>query len=99
MVREGFPVIIVAPGGAVSADLADLVVDMKARGAELLIISDQEDLLQQADLPLPIPAGIPEWLTPLAAVIPGQLFAVALAQARGMNPDHPQGLTKVTETF
>lgn len=99
MVTEGFPVIVVAPGGAVSADVSDLIDEVKRRGAELLIVSEQESLLEKADLPLPIPAGIPEWLTPLVAVIPGQLFSMALAQARGLNPDQPLGLTKVTETL
>jgi glucosamine--fructose-6-phosphate aminotransferase (isomerizing) len=98
LVREGFPVIVAAPGGVVSSDLFELVRDLKQRGAELLIISDQQDLLASADLPLPLPEGMPEWLTPLAAVIPGQLFALALAQARGLNPDHPEGLNKITET-
>jgi glucosamine--fructose-6-phosphate aminotransferase (isomerizing) len=30
--------------------------------------------------------------------VPGQLFAVALARARGLDPDQPRGLSKVTET-
>lgn len=99
LVTDGFPVIVVAPGGAVSDDVMDLVREVKRRGAELLIISEQEDLLAEANLPLPIPQDIPELLTPLVSVIPGQLFAMALAQARGFNPDNPQGITKVTETF
>lgn len=99
LVTEGFPVIVVAPGGAVAEDVLDLVKDVKRRGAELLIISEQEAILAEANLPMPIPAGIPELLTPLVTVIPGQMFAMALAVARGLNPDHPQGLTKVTETL
>lgn len=99
MVTDGFPVIVVATSGSVYSDISDLIDEVKQRGAELLIISDQESLLEKADLPLPIPAGIPEWLTPLVAVIPGQLFSMALAQARGLNPDQPHGLTKVTETL
>lgn len=99
LMTEGFPVIVVAPGGAVAEDMYDLVIEIKRRGAELMIISDQEQLLAEANLPLPIPSGIPELLTPLVTVIPGQLFAMALAQARGLNPDQPSGLTKVTETL
>ena len=48
---------------------------------------------------MPLPAGLPEWLTPLVAVLPGQLFSLALAQAKGLDPDRPQGLKKVTETL
>ncbi len=99
MVREGFPVIVIATGGAVYEDMVNLVLDLKKRGAELLIISDDPALLAEANLALPVPGQVPEWLTPLIAVLPGQLFALALAQARGLNVDQPQGITKVTETL
>jgi glucosamine--fructose-6-phosphate aminotransferase (isomerizing) len=97
-VTPGFPVIVVAPRGAVSQDLAELIDLLHRRQAELLIISDDTALLEKATLPLPIPAGLEEWLTPLVSVIPGQLFGMKLAEARGLNPDQPEGLKKVTET-
>lgn len=99
MVRDGFPVIVVAPSGAVAADVSDLVFDLKQRGGELLLISDDRALLELAHLALPIPTGLPEWLTPLVAVLPGQLFALALTWAKGYDPDRPAGITKVTETL
>ena len=42
--------------------------------------------------------SLPEALTPLVAVVPGQLLAESVARARGYDPDHPVGLTKVTRT-
>jgi glucosamine--fructose-6-phosphate aminotransferase (isomerizing) len=99
MVRDGFPVMVIAPKGIVQDDISELVTDLKKRDAELLIISDDPKLLDQAHLALPISADVPEWLSPLIAVIPGQLFGLALTQARGLNPDLPHGLTKVTETL
>ena len=47
---------------------------------------------------LRLPAGIPEWLSPIVAVVPGQLWAQAFAIARGARPDAPRGLSKVTLT-
>ncbi|MBX6341299.1 MAG: glucosamine--fructose-6-phosphate aminotransferase, partial [Thermomicrobiaceae bacterium] len=44
------------------------------------------------------PSGVPEWLSPLVAIVPGQLWAGALARERGLDPDQPRGLRKVTET-
>jgi glucosamine--fructose-6-phosphate aminotransferase (isomerizing) len=41
---------------------------------------------------------VPEWLSPLVTVIPGQLIALRLAEARGGDVDHPHGLQKVTLT-
>lgn len=97
-VTRGFPAILVAPAGAVSADLAELADHFTHLGAEMIVISDSDALLSKARLPLPIPPNLPEWLTPLVAVVPGQLLALHLALARGLNPDHPEGLRKVTET-
>jgi len=99
MVRDGFPVIVVALKGVVLDDLVDLTHSLKEMDSELLMISNDPGLLQQANLPLPIPAGIPEWLTPLAAVLPGQLFGYRLTMEKGFNPDFPEGITKVTETY
>jgi glutamine---fructose-6-phosphate transaminase (isomerizing) len=98
-VTRGFPVIVVAPQGAITQDMLDLIAQLKRLGAELLIISDDPQHLSIANLALPIPPGLPEWLTPLVAVIPGQLFAMRLTMEKGFNPDQPEGLTKVTETF
>ncbi|MCP4515142.1 MAG: SIS domain-containing protein, partial [Delftia sp.] len=80
MIQDGFPVIIVAPSGAVAGDLRALVSELEQLKAEQLIISDDRALLEQAHLALPIPASVPEWLTPLVAVLPGQLFSLALAK-------------------
>lgn len=99
MIRDGFPVIIVAPTGAVSADILALVKDLAKLGAEQLVISDDDSLLAQAHLAMPLPAGVPEWLSPVVAVLPGQLFGLTLAQLKGLDPDHPIGLRKVTETL
>jgi glucosamine--fructose-6-phosphate aminotransferase (isomerizing) len=99
MVRDGFPVIVIALRGAVYADIHELVSELRQRDAEILMISDDRELLDQAHLALPLPAGLEEWLTPLVAVLPGQLFGLALAQAKGLDPDRPVGLKKVTETM
>jgi glucosamine--fructose-6-phosphate aminotransferase (isomerizing) len=99
MVDKGFPVIVIAPKGPVFGDMQAMVVELKEHGAELLVISEDPALLEQAELPLPLPAGIPEWLTPMAAVLPGQLFGLALAQSRHLNADQPEGLHKITETM
>jgi glucosamine--fructose-6-phosphate aminotransferase (isomerizing) len=98
LVEPGFPIVLVAPSGAVFPDLAALTEDVAARAAALAIVSDAPTLLARADLPMPLPPGVPEWLSPLVAVVPGQLLALALARARGLDPDRPRGLAKVTRT-
>jgi glucosamine--fructose-6-phosphate aminotransferase (isomerizing) len=99
MVTRGFPIIVISPHGAVLEDMRALIDRLGALNAELIMISDEPDLLDQANLGFPIPQGLPEWLTPMISVVPGQLFSLALARDRGLDPDKPEGLTKVTETW
>jgi len=99
MVGDGFPIFIIAPSGRVADDMAQLVQEIIKRRGEILAISDRAELLEQAQFALPIPSDIPEWLTPIVAVVPGQLFSLALALSKGYDPDQPFGLHKVTETL
>jgi len=98
VVGRGFPVVLIAPSGRALNDVAELTELCRRRGAPVIAISDARAALGSADLQLPIPTGVPEWLSPLLSVIPGQLFAVSLARSRGLDPDNPRGLSKVTET-
>ena len=99
MIDRGFPALVVAASGRVLADLVSFVDKLDERHAELVAISDDASVLARARVGLRLPSGAPEWLSPLVAVVPGQLFAVALARTRGLDPDSPRGLTKVTETL
>ena len=98
VVRRGYPVLVVAPTGVAQPVLVELVDELEAREAELLIISDDAALAERASLPLRLPVALPEWLSPISAVVPGQLLGYHLALARGLDPDRPRGLNKVTET-
>jgi glucosamine--fructose-6-phosphate aminotransferase (isomerizing) len=99
MIDRGFPALVIAPSGRVLADLASLIDKLDERRAEVVAVSDDAGVLRRARVGLPLPTGIPEWLSPLVAVVPGQLWAVALARTRGLDPDRPRGLSKITETL
>ena len=49
--------------------------------------------------PIQLPAGVPEWLRPVVSIVPGQLFAYHATIARGLDPEAPRSLTKVTRTL
>jgi glucosamine--fructose-6-phosphate aminotransferase (isomerizing) len=98
VVGSGFPALVVAPNGAMFDTMRAFTLELKSRGAEPIVISDQGELLAEAVTALPLPAGVPEWLSPLVAVVPGQLFALHLTQLKGNDPDRPAGLQKVTLT-
>jgi glucosamine--fructose-6-phosphate aminotransferase (isomerizing) len=98
VVGSGFPGLVVAPSGKMFDTMRDFSLELKSRGAELIIISDQQDLLAEAVTPLRLPEGVPEWMSPIVAVVPGQLFALHLTLVKGNDPDQPLGLQKVTIT-
>jgi glutamine---fructose-6-phosphate transaminase (isomerizing) len=97
-ISEGVPVVLVMPEGAVMPDLVELANDLKSRGAELLIVSNSPTVNSLTNALLPFSNTLPEWLSPIAAIVPGQSLALHLALARGSNPDRPRGLQKVTLT-
>jgi len=97
-IQPGWPVIAVAPTGPAHESVAELVPALAERKARLLAVSDVPALLAQADTPLPLVTGVPEWLSPLIAVVPGQVTAMRLAQMRALDIDNPAGLRKVTLT-
>jgi glucosamine--fructose-6-phosphate aminotransferase (isomerizing) len=98
LLARGFPVIAVAPSGRMLPELSVFMDQVREREAELVVISDDADALRKARVPLRLPQGVPEWLSPIVAIGVGQLFAMELALARDLNPDEPRALRKVTET-
>ncbi|HVN53718.1 MAG TPA: SIS domain-containing protein [Anaerolineaceae bacterium] len=99
MVERGFPVMAVAPDGGVYATLAEVLQKVHDEQlANLTVISNRPEALALAESPIPLPAGIPEWLSPIVAIIPGQLFAYHLTRHKGYDPEAPRSIHKVTET-
>jgi glucosamine--fructose-6-phosphate aminotransferase (isomerizing) len=98
LVASGFPVIVIAPSGRMLSEMKVFMTTVKKRDAELLVISDDAEALAAARIPLQLPVGLPEWLSPITSIVPGQLLAMYLAGTRDYDPDHPRSLRKVTET-
>jgi glucosamine--fructose-6-phosphate aminotransferase (isomerizing) len=97
-IGQGFPVVLVAPTGASLPQLREVQAALRERGARILAIADDPEVLAGAAERLALPAGLPEWLSPLVAVAPGQVLAMELARLRGLDLDRPSGLSKVTTT-
>ena len=94
--EPGADVLAILARGALAADATDLVDRLRTeRRARVLLLSD--DPVPGTDH-LPFPDVLPEWLSPLVAIIPAQLFAAALARAKGVDVESPRGLNKVTLT-
>ena len=63
----------------------------------VLAISDS-DAMVTIDRGLKLPVGVPAWLGPLIEIIPAQLYTYHLTVARGLDPDQPRTIHKVTRT-
>jgi glutamine---fructose-6-phosphate transaminase (isomerizing) len=90
LIEPGYPVLVFAPRGPAHAGLMALAADLRARGAQVLVVGEV------GSLPL-VDAAAPE-LDPLCAIQSFYVLAEALARARGRDPDAPPHLSKVTRT-
>ena len=93
VVERDFPVVALRTDGPTRADMDDLVADLRRRGGQVHVIGTGSE----ADLALP--SGLAEALTTIPAAVRGQQVARALSLWRGLDPDSPEGLTKVTPTW
>jgi glutamine---fructose-6-phosphate transaminase (isomerizing) len=97
VIEPRYPVLLLALTGATFNGMLELHEDLCSRGAQVFVVTDGEDEFAGAAGVLRL-AVVPEELSPLVAIIPGQLFALRLSLARGLDPDRPRGLSKVTRT-
>ena len=99
VLSAGLPVLMIMPSGDTFEDMADLERQLHAGGAHLFAVSDDPRVAANAHVHLPT-ATVSEWLSPLVSVLPVQKLAVAIAYARGFDPDQPRGLPqKVVRTL
>jgi glucosamine--fructose-6-phosphate aminotransferase (isomerizing) len=91
-----FPVWTIASDDETLPAVVEAAERVRAAGATLVASGDAAEALADAAFVLPVPKPPSPLLSPLLSVVPGQLFASALARAKGLDPDRPAGLTKVT---
>jgi len=99
LIEPGQPVFVIVPSPRESALLQSKVVsnieEIRARGARVIAIAEEGDVavLPKADEVLRIPLAGPLF-EPLLAVVPLHLFAMGLAEAKGLDIDQPRNLAK-----
>lgn len=99
LVEPGVPVLAVARAGAAAAGLLELFERLRSDlDARMAILSDLPDALALATWPVSLPPAPAEWLAPVASIVPGQFYALHLTRARGLDPELPRNLSKVTRT-
>lgn len=92
VIEQSFPVLVLAHPGPSLGDIQDLVTLLAGRGARTFLVGPVPGAH------LPTPPGPPEPLATIPTAVRAQQVAWWLAMARGLDPDQPAGLSKVTRT-
>jgi glucosamine--fructose-6-phosphate aminotransferase (isomerizing) len=90
-------ILVAADSGPTLPGTIALAGRVTGAGARAYGVGGGTELAAACRHALPGPA-LPEWVAPLALVVPGQLLVEALARKLGIDPDLPRGLRKVTQT-
>ncbi len=99
IVERRFPVILFAPQGVTGSGSIDLLKRLRELNADCLSITNDDEIASLSSRVLRLPKEIDEFSSPIPFIIPAQLFAAYLSEAKGINPDAPRSLSKVTKTI
>jgi glucosamine--fructose-6-phosphate aminotransferase (isomerizing) len=99
VVEPDFPVLLVGASGSVTADVESIARRMLEGGCRVAGLLDGGPALPQEAPAVQIGSGLPEDLTPLSLIVLGQLLAYRVAVGRGVDPDAPRALRKITRTW
>jgi len=99
MVEASFPAFLFAPQGVTWPGLREMIEKLNQLKAETLLITDASNREALGENAVALPTPLPEIFTPIPYIIPAQIFAACLAALKGLNPDQPRTLSKVTRTL
>jgi glucosamine--fructose-6-phosphate aminotransferase (isomerizing) len=101
MVEQSFPMFLFAPTGVTWKGVSEMLAKLNTLQAEVLLIRDQsnKEAAKLKNQQIALPMSIDELYTPIPYIIPAQLFAGSLAAVKGLNPDQPRTIQKVTQTL
>jgi len=98
MIHEGFPTFTFVAQGRMRQPMMTVANRVKGHGSELVVFTNERAAAKLSGCSVYVDAQGEEVLSPFTLIIPAQLFAYHLARVRGLDPDRPRGLTKVTRT-
>jgi len=101
LVEPNFPVFAFAPPGVTWPSIRDTLTRLQGLRAEIVAITDSgnREAAARATRLIELPRRVPETLTPIPYIVPAQLFAASLAAGKGLDPDRPRTLSKITMTI
>jgi glucosamine--fructose-6-phosphate aminotransferase (isomerizing) len=98
IIEQDFPVLMLEARGPTLQGMRRLARLLREHKARVVTFSDDPAVRAPTPAEVLIDSGLPEALTPLPYAVAGQLLAYHLALKRGLDPDNPRGLRKITQT-
>ena len=98
MIEKDMPVFVYAPQGPALKDIIEMINKLKECQAEIIVISNNKEVLEMGNCSFEIPQTDNDMISPFYNVVIAQMFACNLSLIKGLNPDSPRGLNKVTIT-
>ena len=99
VVERRFPVILFAPTGVTEKSSVELLERLRELHADSLAITNNPKVGELASHSIMLSSDIDEILSPIPFIVPAQLFAAYLSDAKGLDPDAPRSLSKITKTL
>ena len=101
LVEPDFPAFLFAPSGVTWPSTAEMLDKLRGLKAETVVITDRGNPAAsgKATRAIRLRSKIEELFTPIPYIVPGQIFAASLAAQKGLDPDQPRTLSKVTQTL
>jgi len=98
VVERHFPIFAFAPPGVTLPGVKELLERLQELHADTLVITSEESIASSCTRAVRMPR-VEEMLSPIPYIIPAQLFCAFLSEAKGLDPDAPRSLAKVTRTL
>ncbi|CAN5387316.1 SIS domain-containing protein [soil metagenome] len=99
IVERRFPVVMFGPAGVTRKSSLELLERLHELNADCLAITNDAEIARSSPNSLILPSDIDEFLSPIPFIVPAQIFAALLSEAKGLDPDAPRSLSKVTKTI
>lgn len=99
LVGPDLPIVLISSHGPSAKDLIDLADDCRALDAPVWGMTDDPELASKLSVGVTLPGHVPEPLAPIVTAPALQWWAYATARSRGIDPNHPVGIQKVTRTL
>lgn len=98
MVERDMPLIVYAPQGPAAEDVKEMTLKLRDAGGDVLMLSDDAGLRGLGACSVSLPKAGSDLTSPFCCAAAAQMFACKLALLKGLDPDNPRMLHKVTVT-